>query len=49
MSFLAEQAGGMGTNGKERILSLQPTGLHERCAIVIGSSALVDLYLSFSK
>lgn len=49
MSYLAEQAGGKGTNGKERILSLQPTELHERCAIVIGSSALVDLYLSFSK
>jgi fructose-1,6-bisphosphatase I len=49
MSFLAEQAGGKGTNGKERILSLQPTELHERCAIVIGSSELVDQYLAFSK
>ncbi len=48
MSFLAEQAGGKGTNGKERILSLQPTELHERCAIVIGSSELVDQYILFS-
>ena len=49
MSFLAEQAGGKGTNGKERILGLQPSELHERCAIVIGSSAMVDKYLEFSK
>ncbi len=49
MSFLAEQAGGKGTNGKERILSIQPTELHERCAIVIGSSDLVDQYIAFSK
>ncbi len=37
MAFLVEQAGGMATNGRERILSLQPTQLHERVAVFLGS------------
>lgn len=48
MSLLAEQAGGKSTNGKQRILDIQPTALHERCAIVIGSSDLVNQYIQFS-
>ena len=37
MAFLVEQAGGMATNGQERILLLQPTALHERVAVFLGS------------
>ncbi|MGH6649080.1 class 1 fructose-bisphosphatase [Aquabacterium sp.] len=37
MSFLVEQAGGMSTNGTQRILDLQPTQLHERVSVVLGS------------
>jgi fructose-1,6-bisphosphatase I len=37
MAFLVEQAGGAATNGKERILDLQPKLLHERVSVVLGS------------
>ena len=37
MSFLVEQAGGASTNGRERILELQPQKLHERVAVFLGS------------
>lgn len=48
MSLLAEQAGGKGINGKTRILDIQPIALHERCAIIIGSSELVNRYTELS-
>lgn len=47
MSYLAEQAGGKATDGKERILDLQPVELHERTAIYIGSAETVDNCMSF--
>jgi fructose-1,6-bisphosphatase I len=37
MSFLVEQAGGLSTNGHERIMTLQPTKLHERVSVILGS------------
>ncbi|MEW6706774.1 MAG: class 1 fructose-bisphosphatase [Pseudomonadota bacterium] len=37
MAFLVEQAGGMATNGHQRIMDLQPTKLHERVAVMLGS------------
>jgi fructose-1,6-bisphosphatase I len=37
MSFLVEQAGGMATNGRQRIMDIQPTKLHERVAVFLGS------------
>jgi fructose-1,6-bisphosphatase I len=37
MSFLIEQAGGMATNGRQRIMELQPSRLHERVAVFLGS------------
>lgn len=37
MSMLVEQAGGMATNGRARILDIEPKGLHERVSVVIGS------------
>ncbi|RYE40702.1 MAG: class 1 fructose-bisphosphatase [Hyphomicrobiales bacterium] len=42
MSWLVEQAGGMATNGRQRILDLQPTKLHERVAVVLGSKNEVE-------
>jgi fructose-1,6-bisphosphatase I len=38
LAFIAENAGGAATNGKDRILGLQPTGLHQRVPLIIGSS-----------
>ncbi len=37
MSMLVEQAGGMATNGYDRILAVKPSSLHERVSVVIGS------------
>jgi fructose-1,6-bisphosphatase I len=37
MAFLVEQAGGAATNGRERILDIQPGKLHERVSVVLGS------------
>jgi len=37
MSMLVEQAGGLSTTGRDRILDLKPTGIHQRVPIFIGS------------
>ena len=42
MAFLVEQAGGAATNGLQRILDLQPTKLHERVSVVLGSKNEVE-------
>ena len=42
MSWLIEQAGGASTNGKVRILDLQPSQLHERVSVVLGSKNEVE-------
>lgn len=47
MSFITEQAGGKATDGKHRILEIQPVEIHERCAIFIGSKRMVDKAMEF--
>jgi fructose-1,6-bisphosphatase I len=47
MSWLIEQAGGASTNGKQRILDLQPGQLHERVSVVLGSKNEVDRVTSY--
>ncbi|HKK14367.1 MAG TPA: class 1 fructose-bisphosphatase [Gammaproteobacteria bacterium] len=42
MSFIVEQAGGAGTTGRERILSLTPEGLHQRVPVFLGSREEVE-------
>ena len=42
MAFIVEQAGGAATNGRQRILDVQPTKLHERVAVVLGSKNEVE-------
>jgi fructose-1,6-bisphosphatase I len=42
MSWLIEQAGGASTNGRQRILDLQPTKLHERVSVILGSKNEVE-------
>ncbi len=42
MAWLVEQAGGAATNGRERILDIQPTKLHERVSVILGSKNEVD-------
>ncbi|KAJ0077952.1 hypothetical protein Patl1_37110 [Pistacia atlantica] len=42
LSFLVEQAGGKGSDGKSRILSIQPVKLHQRLPLFLGSSEDVE-------
>ncbi len=42
MSWLIEQAGGSATNGRERILDVQPRQLHERVSVILGSKNEVE-------
>ncbi len=37
VAFLAEQAGGMAIDGERRILDIQPTSIHQRTPLVVGS------------
>jgi fructose-1,6-bisphosphatase I len=41
MAFIIEQAGGVASNGYDRILDLEVTDLHQRSAIFIGSENMV--------
>jgi fructose-1,6-bisphosphatase I len=47
MSFLVEQAGGAATNGAARIMDLQPSKLHERVAVFLGSRNEVERVTSY--
>ena len=43
MSFLVEQAGGVSINGIDLIMDLQPTDLHQRVSVMLGSKEEIDL------
>jgi fructose-1,6-bisphosphatase I len=49
MAFIVEQAGGAATDGSTRILDLQPKGLHQRVAVVLGSKNEVDRVAQYHK
>ncbi len=42
MALLVEQAGGLATDGKQAILDIQPTKLHQRVPVFLGSKAEVE-------
>jgi fructose-1,6-bisphosphatase I len=42
MSFIVEQAGGAATDGTQRILDIQPTALHQRIGVILGSKNEVE-------
>ena len=47
MAFIVEQAGGRATNGKMRMLEIQPEKLHQRMPIFIGSEEDVKMVEKF--
>ncbi|AMM81105.1 fructose-bisphosphatase [Pasteurella multocida subsp. multocida PMTB2.1] len=49
MAFLAEQAGGMASDGYQRILDIQPTELHQRVPLFLGSKEMVEKAQDFMK
>ena len=42
MSWLIEQAGGVSTNGQQRIMDIKPAKLHERVSVILGSKNEVE-------
>lgn len=42
IALLAEQAGGMATDGMQRILDIQPTSIHQRTPFFVGSPEMVN-------
>jgi fructose-1,6-bisphosphatase len=42
MSFVVEQAGGIGSTGRMRILDIEPEQIHQRVPVIIGSRNEVE-------
>ncbi len=49
MGMLIEQAGGMASTGKEPLLEVQATALHQRVPVVMGSKHDVELAIDFER
>jgi fructose-1,6-bisphosphatase I len=47
VAFIAEQAGGLATSGTGRILDIEPTSIHQRTPLVVGSPAELELFQQF--
>lgn len=47
IALLAEQAGGMATNGKQRILDILPETVHQRTPFIVGSAGMVEDVMGF--
>ena len=41
-AYIVEKAGGKATDGKQRILDIQPTALHERTPFFVGSKGMME-------
>jgi len=42
MTFVIEQAGGLGSTGRQRILDVQPESIHQRIPVILGSKNEVE-------
>lgn len=49
MSFIIEQAGGASSTGRERMLDVKPSGLHQRVPVILGSKNEVERVVSYHK
>lgn len=47
LAFIAEQAGGVATDGFQRIMEIKPTDLHQRTPLFIGSKKMVAKAMEF--
>lgn len=48
LGFIAETAGGAAHSSHARILDIEPTGLHDRCGLIVGPQPDVDLAVQFA-
>jgi len=49
MSMIVEQAGGVSSTGRERIMEIKPDGLHQRVPVILGSRNEVERVISYHK
>lgn len=49
MSFIIEQAGGLSSTGRERIMDVKPDELHQRIGVILGSKNEVERVVSYHK
>lgn len=49
MSFIVEQAGGVSSTGRERIMTMKPNGIHQRVPVILGSKNEVERVVSYHK
>ena len=49
MGFIIEQAGGAASTGRQRIMEVKPTGLHQRVPVVLGSREEVQRVMDYHK
>ncbi len=49
MSFIVEQAGGVSSTGRERIMDINPEAIHQRVPVILGSKNEVDRVVSYHK
>ena len=49
MTFLVEQAGGLGSTGRQRILDVQPESIHQRIPVILGSKNEVERIESYHR
>lgn len=49
MSFIIEQAGGMSSTGRERIMEIQPDNLHQRVPVILGSKNEVERVVEYHR
>jgi fructose-1,6-bisphosphatase I len=49
LAFIAEQAGGLASNGTGRMLDVKPRDIHQRTALIIGGKAEVEPFIKNGK
>ena len=49
IAFIAEQAGGLATTGRERVMTIKPERLHQRVPFFVGSKDMVEKAMGFLK
>lgn len=47
MAMIVEQAGGLASTGRQRILDVEPTDIHERVPVILGSRAEVERLIQY--
>ena len=47
MAFIIEQAGGVCSTGRERILDIKPTDIHQRVPLILGSKQEVERLIGY--